>query len=172
MHHDEDAMLAKIRADIARVGWHVVLVPPDAQTAGWAHSIGLVERFGHPELVVFGADLERIGPLLNAVAARVAAGRRLEAGTQLSGVLRDLPLAVREVAPRWIQSFLGNAAWYAGRPDLPALQIFWPDPAGRFPWDPDCDPTWREDQPQLAHARVHEALSERWIEALRREEAL
>lgn len=169
---DDDAVARKVRADIAAVGWHVVLVPPDERTAGWAHTIGLLERFGHPELLVFGPDLERIGPLLNAVAARVRAGARLEAGSRLEDVLQGLPLAIRGVAPRWIQTFLGNAAWHAGREDLPALQIVWPDPGGRFPWEPGCDAAWREEQPLLEAAAVHEALSERWIDALRRDGAL
>lgn len=169
---DDEAIARKVRADIERVGWHLVLVPPDEHTPGWAHSIGLWERFGHPELVVFGSDLSVLGPLLNALGARVRAGQRLEADTELEGVLQGLPLAVRAVAPRWVQTFLGNAAWHAGHPDLPALQVVWPDARGRFPWDPACDPDWRDEQPRLAAERVHEALSERWIDALRREGAL
>lgn len=169
---DDEAVARKVRADIEGVGWHVVLVPPDERTAGWAHTIGLLERFDHPELIVFGPDLERIGPLVNAVAARVRAGTRLEPGTGLGDVLRGLPLAVRRVAERWIQPFLGNAAWHYRSLRVPALQIVWPDPDGRFPWDPACDPAWREEQPLLEADAVHEALSERWIEALRRDGAL
>lgn len=169
---DDDAIARKVRADIERVGWHVVLIPPDERTAGWAHTVGLLERFDHPELLVFGGDLERIGPLLNAVAARVREGARLEAGSLLEGIVQGLPLAVRAVAPRWVEPFLGNAAWHAERPDLPALQILWPDPAGRFPWDPGFDPAWRDDQPRLEAEAIQEALPEPWVEALRREGAL
>lgn len=169
---EERAVREKVAADIARVGWHVALVPPDETTPGWAHTIGLLERFGHPELVVFGSDPQVLGPLLNALGARVREGARLEPETEVEGVVRGLALAVRAVAPRWVQPFLGNAAWHCRRPELPALQVFWPDARGRFPWEPGCDPAWRDDQPYLAASAVQDALPEPWIEALRRDGAL
>lgn len=169
---DDEAIERKVRADIERVGWHLVLVPPDERTAGWAHTIGLLERYDHPELVVFGSDFEVLGPLLNALAARVRAGARLEPEARVEGVLQGLPLVLRPVAARWIQPFLGNAAWHARRPDLPALQVFWPDPGGRFPWEPGCDPAWRDDQPCLAVEDPAEALPPAWRDSLRREGVL
>ena len=36
---------ARVARDIARFGWHVVLIPPAEGTPGWAHTVGLVERF-------------------------------------------------------------------------------------------------------------------------------
>jgi hypothetical protein len=163
---------ARVRADIARFGWHLVLVPPDHGTPGWAHTIGLEERFGHPELIVFGSDLAVLAPLLNALGERVRAGARLAAGSELRGVLEGLPIAFRAVAPKWIEPFLGNAAWHYQREVVPALQCFWPDPSGAFPWQPSFDPALREDQPLLFERKTHEALSERMIAALRADGAL
>jgi hypothetical protein len=171
MEADEE-FEARVRADIARHGWHVALVPPEAGTPGWALSIGLFERFGHPELVVFGPDLAVLGRLVNHLGAWVRDGAHFEAGSERSDVLAGQTLAFREVAPKWIEVFLGNAAWHYRSQDFPALQGFWPDPGGRFPWDPACDLAWRADQPLLFHAETHRALSERLVDLLRREGAL
>jgi hypothetical protein len=168
---DSDVEL-RVRGDIARHGWHVALVPPEAGTPGWALTIGLLERFDHPELVVFGPDLSVLGPLLNHLGGRVRDGERLGDGELRHQVLATHPVVFRAVAPKWIDVFLGNAAWHYRRRDFPALQVFWPDPAGRFPWDPAADPIWLQEQPLLFVEATHRALSERLVDVLRREGAL
>jgi len=167
-----DEVDTRVRADIERHGWHVVIVPSEAGAPGWAHSIGLFERHQHPELLVFGSEPRQLGALVNALGERVRGGRRFVADEDATGILEALPFAFRRVARRWISVFLGNAAWHYQREDFPVLQGFWPDPAARFPWDPGCAPDVSAGQPQLAHAELHLALSERLLATLRREGAL
>ena len=124
-----DEVDQRVQADIERHGWHVVLVPPEADSPGWAHSIGLWERHQHPELLVFGSEPRQLGALVNALGERVRGGRRFAAGETEPGVLQGLPFAFRAVAPRWTHVFLGNAAWHYRSESFPALQGFWPDRA-------------------------------------------
>ena len=167
-----DEIDLRVRSDIERHGWHVVIVPPEDGSPGWAHSIGLLERYRHPELLVFGSEPQKLGALVNALGERVRGGQRFAAGEDADGILAALPFAFRAVAPRWTSVFLGNAAWHYQRDDFPALQGFWPDRDGRFPWDPGCAAEIAAEQPQLTHAELHLALSERLLAALRREGAL
>lgn len=168
----EDDVEQRVRGDIARHGWHVVIVPPEDDAPGWAHSIGLTERWDHPELLVFGSAPQQLGALVNALGQRVRSGHAFVAGEELEGVLDALPFAIRAVAPRWVPTFLGNAAWHYRREDLPVLQGFWPDRNGHFPWQAECLPEVASEQPQLAHDAIHLALSDRMLAALRREGAL
>jgi hypothetical protein len=163
---------ARVRDHIARFGWHLVLIPPTPEAPGWVHTIGLDERFGHPELIVFGGDFSVLAPLLNALGERVRGGTRLEAGSELEGILEGLPLAFRSVSAKWIEPFLGNAAWHYRRDAIPALQCFWPDGGGHFPWQPEFETALRGDQPLLFERETHKALSERMLAALRADGAL
>jgi len=163
---------ARVREHIARFGWHLVLIPPTPSAPGWVHTIGLEERFAHPELIVFGNDFSVLAPLVNTLGERVRGGARLEPGSELSGVVEGLPLAFRDVATKWIEPFLGNAAWHYQRETIPALQCFWPDPSGRFPWHPEFEAALRADQPLLFERDTHKALSERVIAAMRADGAL
>jgi hypothetical protein len=172
MEEPADEIELRVRADIERHGWHVVIVPPEDDAPGWAHSIGLAERFAHPELLVFGSEPRQLGALVNALGERVRRGRRFAAGDTAEDVLAGLPFAFRAVAPRWLPVFLGNAAWHYRREDFPVLQGIWPDRHGRFPWQADCTPDVAGEQPRLEHAELHLALSERLLAALRREGAL
>jgi hypothetical protein len=167
-----DEILQRVRADIATHGWHLVLVPAADRAPGWAHTIGLSERFGHPELLVFGSDLSFLRNLTNRLGAEVAGGAILAADSEIPGILAELPIAVRRVDPKWLEAFLGNAAWHYRERGFEALQCFWPDRAGRFPWDPESDPAWRADQPLLYLHETHRALSEVLLDRLRRERAL
>jgi Domain of unknown function (DUF4262) len=166
-----DEVDERVQADIARHGWHVVILPPESDSPGWAHSIGLWERFAHPELIVFGSEPRRLGALVNALGERVRGGRRFEPG-ETDGVLEGLPFAFRAVALRWTDVFLGNAAWHYRSEGFPALQGFWPDRHGRFPWHADCTAEVAAEQPQLERRELHLALPERLLAALRREGAL
>jgi hypothetical protein len=166
-----DEVDERVLADIARHGWHVVILPPEEDSPGWAHSIGLWERFSHPELIVFGSEPRRLGALVNALGERVRGGLRFEPGAR-DDVLEGLPFAFRALAPRWTNVFLGNAAWHYRTEHFPALQGFWPDRGGRFPWDADCTPEVAAEQPLLERHELHLALPERLLAALRREGAL
>jgi hypothetical protein len=170
--HEQTDIDARVRDHIARFGWHLVMIPPTPESPGWVHTIGLGERFGHPELIVFGNDFGVLSPLLNALGERIRSGTRLADGAELPGVLEGLRLTLRSVAAKWVEPFLGNAAWHYKRDHVAALQCFWPDPAGRFPWQPEFEPSLREDQPLLFERETHRALSERMVGALRADGAL
>ncbi|MCP3984067.1 MAG: DUF4262 domain-containing protein [bacterium] len=172
MNDDDDGILARVRHDIDHHGWHLVLIPPEEPSPGWAHTIGLYERFEHPELLTFGIDLQVLAGLLNHLGETIRRGARFAAGDEPAGLLQRGTLAFRDIAPKWKEPFLGNAAWHYERKDVPALQCFWPDPGGHFPWQPESDEVWRSDQPLLFEGQTQAALSEGLIESLRREGVL
>jgi len=48
----------KLLDDVAEYGWHVIKVLDQPDAPGWAYSVGLFQNFGHPEIMVFGLDLD------------------------------------------------------------------------------------------------------------------
>ncbi len=167
-----DAIDARVREDVARQGFHLALVPPEAGTPGWAFTVGLAQAGAHPELVAFAPDLDFARTLVGGLALRVRAGQRFADGEQAEHVIQGFPVAFRTVTAKWSRIFLGNAAWFHGDEDFASLQCFWPDRDGHFPWQPGFDASWRADQPLLYEHATHEALSEPLIEVLRQEGAL
>ncbi len=140
---------SRVLRDIREVGWHVVKVLEDAEGPPHAFSIGLHERFDHPEIVVVGPDLEFLHQLVNAVGEQVREGRRFEGGSEASGILVGRDCAFRDVAKAWYPVFLGYAGWYYRGAGFPALQCVWPDPEGLFPWQPGFHPELARLQPVL-----------------------
>src|SRR5262245_53678002 len=107
-----DASDIKLLQDIDRVGWHVILIPEEDGTPGWAFSIGLFRTFGHPEIAVFGLPLDVAGPVINHVGQLVSQGEDFTDGQEAEGLLEGVRCQFRVVRQRWYRPFLGYARWY------------------------------------------------------------
>jgi hypothetical protein len=112
-------------------GWGVQGVEASDENWGWAYTVGLVERFGHPELVVASMlDLNDLGELLNLLGDEIGSGRRFQPGVRTR--VRDVELDFakvhrrqfeRGVFARWVDHYapLGSSG-----PQLSALQVLLP----------------------------------------------
>ena len=116
-------------------GWAVIKVPEDEVGPGFAYSVGLGERFDHPEVVISGLGLDLMHRLVNDAAAVVASGTALRDGSETDALLKGHACAVRAASPSNYDDYFGEAArYYRDRP-FEVVQVFWPDRAGRYPWD-------------------------------------
>lgn len=129
-------------AIIGRFGWAVVHVLPTeddpADTVPFAYTVGLT-GYGFPELTVAGLPPETGHVLLNEVAGRVRdEGLLLSHGQRIRGLLDGQE--VRIVAGQADETlFPGAALMRYGDDRVRLLQIAWPDPADRFPWQSGYD---------------------------------
>lgn len=112
----------------------------------WVYTIGLTERFDHPELVIVGMEIPMAMYALNALGTMIATGERLEPGR--SGVsVAEVEVAFGSVHPVHIEAGLVGMweGYYEGRPGVPppleVVQVL-PLPGRRFPLD---DPHIRLD---------------------------
>jgi len=80
--------------------------------------------------------------------------------------LPGLRCDVRSVAVAWHELLLGYALWFQAGEPISAVQIRWPDQAGRLPGDPACDPEISRLQPRLEHANARAAGAEELLHAL------
>jgi hypothetical protein len=130
----EDAHLAQL---IRARRWAVQYVGPGEEDdePAFGYTIGL---FGlrHPELVVVGLDPEGTHEVLEHAAGLIAAGRNLVSGELLDGPGNRPGLVVEEL-PNPGEVVLAANRFYE-RPveySVPAYQLAWPDPEGRYPWE-------------------------------------
>lgn len=157
----EDAGDEKLLSDVQRVGWQVVGIVPEQDEEGppYAFTVGLFHTFGHPEIVIFGMEPERIWPILNHIGDEVRAGKRFASGVRYLGLIEDYPCAMLNVDPGNYRAYLGTAIWFYRREPFPVLQCVLPDKACWFPWDAACHPTYAALQPLLASEAELKALT-------------
>lgn len=139
----------KVQDDIARFGWHVVKVLGDEEGSPFAYTVGLVSRFDHPEIAIFGLndDLDVMHRVLNALGARVQAGKRFEHGARCRDVLPGVTVRFARLPKSAYRDHLGQALAHHGSDRFAAVQCIWPDPKGRLPWDPKVMPPVLARQP-------------------------
>jgi Domain of unknown function (DUF4262) len=145
-----DAEDRAIAAKVAEHGWTAIGV--DDYDPSFVYSVGLMYSAKHPEIIIFGLKDQNYA-LLAAVIKLIEQGKSFAVPGGYDDAMDDVPLAVGEVHPSQHEVFLGYAMAYCRhRGDiggLRAVQVFWPDREGKFPFDPDCEPGVAIEQPLL-----------------------
>ena len=149
--------LQPVAASVDRDGWakvHVLKDPADPKSKLlFTVTVGLQEKFGLPELVLFGLDREMADGMIHNVVARLVkeniwAGQPL----RLDGVVEGEDVELRVVHAEHVGEVGAINIMIrreTGRPPLAGMiQVFWSGEDGRFPWDPETKDKFR-DQPRL-----------------------
>lgn len=149
--------LQAIADNVERDGWTKAYVQKDPTDPKsrllFTVTVGMQEKFGLPELVVFGLNPETADGMIHNVAAKLVQEKKWTGQPlRMDGVLNEADVELRAVHPE----HLGEVGAInimirreTGRPPLSGMiQIFWPGDDGRFPWDPDNKDAFN-DQPRL-----------------------
>ena len=119
------------------------------------YTIGLIETCQHPEFIIFGLDSGDAHALFSGLIRDIRAGQSYaEPGLHTISVGGDEHrVGFRRVHPTQHELYLGFAMGFmrsVGRMgELQAVQAFWPDGQGKFPFDVGSDYKVYELQPRL-----------------------
>lgn len=146
MSEDDD-----IAESVQTHGWHCIAVEGTDDEPGFTYTIGLCATFGHPEIVIVGLSPRLAHQLSSALVDDLGKGIVCRPGQPRTDLLEGYAVDFRPVDRSHIETRLGYAmAFYRSNPSaLTALQLFWPDKRGRFPFELECDPDVARVQPRL-----------------------
>lgn len=134
----------KIEWMIETNGWALELVAARTDTdppqAGYAYTIGFPERFGFPEVVVFGLTPSAANGLFEMIADMLRGGTEIPLATELMGFFDgDLRCVFAPIPAATAADLLATArAWRKGAA-CDAVQLLWPDRNGFLPTEPGFD---------------------------------
>jgi Domain of unknown function (DUF4262) len=130
-------------------GWAVTIVLPtdDDAVAPFAYTVGLT-AVGSAELIIAGLDPDIAQELLDDLAQRVHdRAQRFTSGHRITDLLAGYDAVIVEGPAT--EALHPGAAFARYSTDRVTLQqVVWPDPHGRFPWEPGCS-TRPQAQPTL-----------------------
>lgn len=146
------ATLDESKRAIATHGHAVIGITADTKskrpTPGFAYTVGLEETYGHPELIVFGLPYEVAHGVLNDLAARIKQDSlALNDNDSDDRTLRGQRVFFRTVRSELVGKYLRIA--YVLSDSTRAVQVVWPDPFGKFPWEDGFEDRYTFAQPSL-----------------------
>jgi hypothetical protein len=114
----------------------------DRPTAPFNYTIGLSD-LGWPELIMAGVDNRVAAQIINTIVERCLADGAPKVGQVMHQVIADYPVRFKAISDQQRDDYLCwaiNRQQRVGRAEPRALQVEFPDEAGRWPDDPECDP--------------------------------
>lgn len=138
-----------INKGIAKHGYFVALFEEEDGEPAFAHTIGLFELSNHPELVIFGLDIETMTILLSDAADRVKAGATIVPDEDYDDFLEGYKLRFIHANLDEYKGFFNYALDHYDGHEFPILQVIWPDEQHRYPWDEKFNPALKDRQPLL-----------------------
>jgi hypothetical protein len=159
---DED-----IQKYVDESGWTALSIS-DAQPP-FVYTIGFSKTYQHPEAIVFGLDPSTASRLLTDFVDGLRAGSRYDRPGVYTDEIFASPIGIRVVDESQHELYLGYAMGFCrrNRIDLKAVQVFWHDEAGRFPFDAGCSESTFVLQPRLdVPLTPTEKAEYRWMDDL------
>lgn len=148
----------RLLANIQKDGWQLNAISQNDHAPNWAYSIGIYAQYGQPELVVFGLDFKTMYHIVAQYVALIEEGLIPKDKLTIDGLVEKFPCVVCNVQPQWREKLLLSANWFYHDQDYPALQCFWPDKNGLFPWDERFDRQTMKIQPLLFEQTAEKTL--------------
>ena len=136
---------AVIQSNIDRAGQHIFAIFPDADTAGFAYTIGNA-RLGLPELLILGNFAPHLmASVLNEV------GRRMRQADQVPEKDIDIggafPIRPRLAGAAARSAFTIQVGRFLGHEEYAVVQLLLPDPMGLYPGEARCAPRYDVPRP-------------------------
>lgn len=151
-NHEEHDKQAKERIinDIKEYDCHLALLESDGYLPAFVYTIGLYEKFEHPEIIIFGLKTDVMGHLLNGLTDEIRKGKKYNPNQKYSDLLESYQVQFLEVREENYADYLGYAGWYYKNTfDFPVLQMVWPDKERKWPWEIGFNENWKFKQPLL-----------------------
>lgn len=135
-HHrsELDRANARLREQMSALGYAFQIAEGNERHPPYIYTTGLISRFGHPEIYVVGLPAQTAASMIEELVSRIRAGARF-----------DKPCFVENVI-QYEMPIMPITAEAGVLPEDDAVQLFFTDPDGYAPWEPECDPDFGDPQ--------------------------
>ena len=142
----------KIQDVIKTVGWYVFKVFDEkGQLPDFAYSVGAFYSYQQPEIIIYGLDLDDMHNIINDIVGAMKDGKKIRVNKPYDDFLVNYDCLFRRVRKKHYREHFGYGRWFYQGNNFPALQCFWPDANGVYPWQEGCAQYVIDCQPLLFH---------------------
>lgn len=132
----------EIEAVVNEYGWYGLSVYD--HELPFLYTVGLLKTMRHPAFILFGIDLDDAYAIIAELFEKLDAGMKFNPSSvlELTASGKQFTIGFRQVHESQHPLYLGYAMGFCRRcslGELSALQVFWADRRGKFPFDAGCD---------------------------------
>ncbi|MCQ4035080.1 DUF4262 domain-containing protein [Kaistella montana] len=139
----------QIQSDIEKFGLSVIIIEATDYLPSFAYSIGLWQKFNHPEIICFGLRTQTLHTIINDVADLIKNGQVIQAGKTYDNIFENSKSEFLNVDKRNLGDYFGTAIDFYNSKNFQALQLVWTDRNDKFPWETDFEEDFIYKQPLL-----------------------
>jgi phage terminase large subunit-like protein len=139
-----DAMediIAKHKANIAKLGFTVQAVLGDEETPPYVYTIGLSRSLKHPEVFLVGMHPQHAMGMISDIVSMIKDGSRFDQPVFAAGIIPGYEIPFRPIAEEDVLDHSAMGLELIGPFD--AVQMFYPDHDGHVPWEDECEEAYR-----------------------------
>lgn len=136
-------------SDIDKFGLSIIIIEASDYLPSFAYSIGLWQKFQHPEIICFGLRIETLHSLINDVATLIRKGIKIETKKTYAEIFENNKAEFLKVDQWNLTNYFGAAISFYNDNTFPALQLIWTDRNNKFPWESDFEEEFIFKQPLL-----------------------
>ncbi|CAI2768117.1 DUF4262 domain-containing protein [Flavobacterium collinsii] len=146
---DPDDLIVNTKLNIEKYGLHVIIIKSTDYLPSFAYSVGLWQKYNHPEIICFGLSISLLHEIINDVAEIVKTNEVLVKNKTYLNIFEDSRVEFLKVDPRNINDYFNTAIKLYKTDDFPALQLVWTDRNDKFPWEENFEEKFLHEQPLL-----------------------
>lgn len=147
---DTNDLKKNIEANIEKYSLQVIMIEATDYLPSFAYSIGLWQKYNHPEIICFGLSTSLLHTIINDVAEIIKTGESIITEKNYFDRIFDNSKAeFLKVDPQNIDDYFGTAINFYNTNDFPALQLVWTDRNDKFPWEENFEDEFLHKQPLL-----------------------
>lgn len=139
----------RTRSDIEKYGLTVIMLEATDYLPSFAYSIGLWEKYKHPEIISFGLTLKTLHAIINDVGDLIKHGQIIEIGKTYPDIFNNGRAEFINVDKKNLGNYFGYAIDFYNSKEFPALQLVWTDRNDKFPWETNFEEEFIYKQPLL-----------------------
>ena len=133
-------------------GWHCTSVAAgevEEEEPPFSYTVGLFQRFGASELIVFGLEGAVAHSIFSTYVNRLWVGDPIPLDRPCTELIDNYSAAFVSVPRACYNDFVYSALWFYAEIEFPLHQLVWPGADGKFPWNASADRRYHMLQPVL-----------------------
>ena len=144
-----EVLLSTAKINIDRYGLQIILVSETDYLPSFGYSIGLWEKYKHPEIICFGLPTDLLHEIINDVAKLIKEENPIILNKPYNNIFQNSKAEFIKVNSQNIEDYFKVAIRHYNSKDFPAIQLIWTDHNDKLPWESGFENDFLYKQPLL-----------------------